>query len=103
MPEKRVSAIIEQRRALIAHIMKRLHEGAMRGRIFPKGAVQDQGTACVLFLMGQHRSQEGMEEPCIVFKIAFSFRPPDMNLLPVIQGTLSREYLKGAQEPEPRD
>jgi hypothetical protein len=75
--ERRLSEILEQQPALIAHIMTRLHEGAMGQRIFPKGAVLDKGTACVLFLMGQRRVQEGMAEPCIVFnKRSMKVRQP---------------------------
>jgi hypothetical protein len=55
-------------RALIGHVMKRLHENAVGTRVFPKGASHERSTSCVLFPIGRYPQRHGgTEEACIVF------------------------------------
>lgn len=77
MPERGVFDILDEV-SLIRRITKKLHDNATGRRMFPKGTVLDQGTSCVLFLIGLYdRLREGVEEPCIVFnKRSLKVRQP---------------------------
>ena len=54
--------------AFIRYVTQKLYESAAGLRMYPAGTVLDEGASSVLFLLGEGRTQQGVDDkPCVIF------------------------------------